>query len=91
VAWEKIGMVSSDDGSVIEHMPLPLDWICRELVHSKDDVGTRVAVVALVDVLYSEGVYLEDSISRRGMLPPEAMDAPKSGIVNVDSTNERPR
>lgn len=81
-------MVSSDDGIVREHMLLPIDWICRELVHSKDDVGTRVAVVeARVDVLYSEGVYLEDSIRRRGMLPPEAMDAPKSGIVNVDSTN----
>lgn len=84
-------MVSSDDGSGTEHMPLPLDWICSELVHWKDDNGTRVAVVeAWVDVLYSEGVYFEDSIRQRGMLPPEAVDAP-TGIVTMDYPDEKAR
>jgi len=71
---------------------LPAAWICREEVGVKGEgVGRRVAVVEAVvvraeDVVYSEGVYFEDGIERRGKPSVEYVEA---GILRSEVRRAR--
>lgn len=81
---EKIGIVSSEGEKGNDIIALPLDWICRELVHSKEEEGTNVAVVeAAVIEEYSDGVYLEESTCRRGICSIDMLVLESAGILNV--------
>jgi hypothetical protein len=76
---EKTGMVSSLDGDGKDIGPLPLDCIWSVLVGLKGEEGRSVAVVeAVVAVVYSEGVYLDESSRCIGIGSKDGMDG---GIV----------